>query len=165
MLKLLNILESGLNRSHPHLKTFKQVAQTIIDRQREIELTVNKGEKYIEGITYKKVNIRDREELASLQIQLLRCSYEQNHVQLETYHERQELIRWAQKNIPIWNIRLWLAYFELKTYHQRMLSKYKLSLEEIRDKRVVEDRIAGQPDPDDEKTFREIISKTINPKG
>lgn len=169
VLSLLNKLESSLAKSESHqlnnlLHSLKKMAKTVIEQQRELQNVVERGTNHINAAVNKKVTTQDRVLLEELQTQLLKCVYEQNNVQLETYETRKKALKLIRKELSFYKIRSWLAYLELKTHYQRMLSRDKLSYEKLRDKEIVKKRISGKSDPDDERVIKSIISKTINPK-
>ncbi|MFD1434480.1 hypothetical protein ACFQ5F_06015 [Kroppenstedtia eburnea] len=167
--RLLDTLEKGLQHrlteeQRDLLNEFRQTAHTVIDWQRELERLVAEGKKGVDKITYKVGSIQDRERLDHLQRQSLKCVHEQNQVQLDNYEKRKRLIKSLWKSIPLFNIRLWFAFYELKMHHQRMLNWPKMDKEEINDMEIVKRRIEGEITPDSYKELKEIKAAVINPR-
>ena len=167
--RLLDTLEKGLQHrlteeQRDLLNEFRQTAQTVIDWQRELERLVAEGKKGIEKIRYKVGSIQDRERLDQLQRQSLKCVHEQNQVQLDTYEKRKLLIKSMWKSIPLFSIRSWFAFYELKMHHQRMLDWSKMDMEEINDMEIVKKRIDGERDPESNQVLKEIKAAVINPR-
>lgn len=167
--KVLDTLEKGLQQrlteeQRDLLNEFRQTAQTVIDWQQELEYVVTEGKKGIEKIRYKVGSIQDRERLDQLQRQLGKCIHEQNQVQLNTYEKRKKLMKILWKSIPLFSIRLWIAFCELRMHHQRMLNWSKMDREEIDSMEIVKKRIEGELTPGTHKNLREIKASVINPR-
>ncbi|MFD1409982.1 hypothetical protein ACFQ49_17850 [Kroppenstedtia eburnea] len=167
--KVLDTLEKGLQQrlteeQRDLLNDFRQTAQTVIDWQQKLEYTVAEGKKGVDKITYKVGSIQDHERLDQLQKQLLKCIDEQNQVQLDTYEKRKQLIKSLWKSIPLLNIRLWFAFYELRIHHQRMLNWSKMDQGEINSMEIVKRRIEGGMTPETYRELRAIKAVVINPR-
>lgn len=167
--KLLSTLEEGLQNCLTSdqmdlLHEFYYTAQTVIDWQKKLEKVVEEGKKRMIKITNDIATFKDKEYLHQLQKELGRCVYEQNQVQLNTDQNRQRLITIIWRKIPTFNLRLWLAYFELKKHHQKMLDRSKMDAEEVQDTEALKRRIKGEWDPDSSYVLQEIKSRVINPR-
>ena len=167
--RLLDTLEKGLQHrlteeQRDFLNEFRQTAQTVIDWQQELEKVVEEGKKGIEKIRYKVGSAKDHKRLDQLQRQLLKCVDEQNQVQLNTYKKRKRLIKSLWKSIPLLNIRLWFAFYELRMHHQRMLNWSKMDREEIDSMEIVKRRIEGEATPNSNRKLKEIKASAINPR-
>lgn len=168
--RLLDTLEKGLQHrlteeQRDLLNEFRQTAQTVIDWQRELERVVAEGKKGVEKIRYKIGSARDYEQLDQLQRRLEKCVYEQIQVQLDTSEKRKRLIKSLRKSIPLFSIRLWFAFYELKIHHQKMLDWSKMDMEEINDMEIVKKRIIdGEWAPESHQVLKKIKAAVINPR-
>jgi hypothetical protein len=84
-------------------------------------------------------------------------------LQLNSYQEREKLIRYLASRITLSRPRLWLEFQELRWHHNHMMNRL-----EPGDKEIIEEgeRVIfhGEEFEDDKKVLDEIYASTLNPK-
>lgn len=146
------------------LDTFKSVCKEIIDYQKQIKEAYLSSRNITHQFVKKGVvTLEDRDRLRSCHLQLVRSLYYQNMLQLNSYQEREKLIRYLASRITLSRPRLWLEFQELRWHHNHMMNRL-----EPGDKEIIEEgeRVIfhGEEFEDDKKVLDEIYASTLNPK-
>lgn len=148
------------------LDVFIEAVTSVLEHKRRGEEVLSEAEAYAKQFMNEEAVLtrRDFDEMEQFRKPIVYHLHQMDKVQVDSYQDREKLMRYLGSNISFYQIRLWWLYRRLKVYHDRMLEGYTPEKEE--DVNELERKLADAKwrAKVEEKDLEEIEKLAVNPK-